>query len=126
MIKASIVLKSLRKVVWIKRIIFIFTAALLFSSVLFSLDPDLQLDQYLSRMWTAEKGLPQNTITSMIQARNGYIWLGTPTGLVCFDGVRFRTFSRSNTPALSHDGISALYEDGSGILWIGTDGGGLY
>ena len=119
-------MKFLQKGTLIRKIIFISIAVFLFSPGLFSLDPAVQLDQYLSRIWTTEKGLPQNTITSMIQAGNGYIWLGTPTGLVCFDGVRFRTFSRSNTPALSHDRISSLYEDGSGVLWIGTDGGGLY
>ena len=126
MIRLAIALKSVRKGISIKKIIFISIAVFLFSPFLFSLDPSVQLDKYLSRMWTTEKGLPQNTITSMVQARNGYIWLGTPTGLVCFDGVRFRTFSRSNTPALSHDRISSLYEDSSGVLWIGTDGGGLY
>jgi ligand-binding sensor domain-containing protein/AraC-like DNA-binding protein len=126
MMKTANVLKSLRKGTVIRKIMFIFTAAFLLSPVLFSLDPAIQLDQYLSRIWTAEKGLPQNTLTSMVQTRSGYIWIGTPTGLVCFDGVRFRTYFRSNTPFLSHDRISSLYEDDSGILWIGTNGGGLF
>ncbi|MCP4250948.1 MAG: hypothetical protein GY778_28255, partial [bacterium] len=41
------------------------------------------------RAWSIEEGLPQNTITSMVQTRDGYLWLGTFGGLARFDGVRF-------------------------------------
>lgn len=99
---------------------------LVLSPLLFSLVPGSGLDEYLIRTWTTENGLNQNTITSLVQTRNGYIWIGTPTGLVRFDGVQFRHFSRTNTPSLTNDRITALYEDESENLWIGTDGGGLY
>ena len=97
-----------------------------FSSELSSIKSRPGLDEYITRTWTTENGLNQNTITSLVQSKNGYLWIGTPTGLVRFDGVQFRHFSRANTPALANDRITVLYEDESGNLWIGTDGGGLY
>jgi len=35
-------------------------------------------------------------------------------------------FDRWNTPELKNDCILSLHQDRTGVLWIGTDGGGLY
>lgn len=91
----------------------------------FALDPAKDLNEYLIRVWTSRSGLPQNTINALIQTHDGYIWVGTPSGLVRFDGVRFEVLTRLNTPALKNDGILSLYEDRENGLWVGTDGGGL-
>lgn len=61
----------------------------------------------------------------MTQSYEGYIWLGTTSGLVRFDGVKFKTFTKQNTPALTNDRIISLYIARDNVLWIGTDGGGL-
>lgn len=82
-------------------------------------------NQFLKKRWTTEEGLPQNTVTSMVQTRDGYLWLGTFGGLVRFDGVRFTTFNTVNTPALRSNRIMALYEDGDGTLWIGAESGDI-
>ena len=50
---------------------------------------------YVRENWTVADGLPINTITSIVQTRDGYLWLGTNDGVVRFDGVR----SPSTTPA---------------------------
>src|SRR5687767_10284004 len=44
------------------------------------------------RRWTAEDGLPKNTVLSLLQSRDGYLWIGTRDGLARFDGVRFKVF----------------------------------
>jgi ligand-binding sensor domain-containing protein len=44
---------------------------------------------------------------------------------VRFDGVRFKVFDRDNTPALRSNRFLCLAEDRDGVLWAGTDGGGL-
>ena len=48
--------------------------------------------------WTTENGLPQNVILGLCQTPDSYLWLATMDGLVRFDGVRFVTFNRGNTP----------------------------
>lgn len=113
---------------WTKTIVsisvFFFLIFFLAHDVL-ALSPAKNLNEFLLRTWTAESGLPQNTVNVLLQSHEGYLWLGTTAGLVRFDGVRFKVFSRWNTPALKNDRILALYEDRNNVLWIGTDGGGL-
>lgn len=99
--------------------------ALFGAGVAFALDPKKAVTQYVHDAWTTEDGLPQNSILSIVQTRNGYLWLGTWGGLARFDGVRFTVFDRGNTPALKNNYIYALYEDREGSLWIVTGGGGL-
>lgn len=82
-------------------------------------------ESYFIRNWTAENGLPHNTITALLQTSDGFIWIGTPTGLVRFDGINFKTLTRWNTQVLKNDYILSLYEDNNKTLWAGTDGGGV-
>jgi ligand-binding sensor domain-containing protein len=93
---------------------------------LLALDPEENFNDYLLRRWNSNSGLPNNTINSIIQTQSGCIWIGTPAGLVRFDGVQFKTYTRWNTPILSNDNVRCLYEDKNQTLWIGTEGGGLF
>lgn len=78
---------------------------------------------FIIRSWFAEDGLPQNAVTAVVQTRDGYLWLGTYTGLVRFDGVRFVVFNDNNTPALKNNRITSLFEGVDGTLWIGHETG---
>jgi signal transduction histidine kinase/ligand-binding sensor domain-containing protein len=73
--------------------------------------------------WTTDNGLPQNTVRQILQARDGYLWLTTFDGLARFDGVRFTVFDKGNTPAITNNRFTALYEDKDGTLWAGADQG---
>ena len=81
--------------------------------------------QYRFDSWTTDNGLPQNSISSIVQTRDGYLWIATFDGLVRFDGVRFKVFNKSNTKGLSTNRFTALYEDKDGTLLVGTNDGGL-
>ncbi|EEF63377.1 sensor histidine kinase [Pedosphaera parvula] len=85
-------------------------------------DP-LRSEGLIVRSWGGETGLPQNTINSIVQTRDGYLWLGTREGLARFDGVRFTVFGLRE--GLQSIDVQRLYEDRQGTLWIGTGGGGL-
>ena len=89
------------------------------------LDPTKRISQYVIDAWNADTGLPQNSVTSILQSSDGYLWLGTEEGLVRFDGVQFTVFDKSNTSAFLADGITTLTESNKESLWIGTRGGGL-
>src|SRR5262245_18798039 len=54
-----------------------------------ALDPSRALTQSIHRIWQMQQGLPQGTIYCVYQTQNRYLWLGTKTGLVRFDGVQF-------------------------------------
>jgi ligand-binding sensor domain-containing protein/signal transduction histidine kinase len=80
--------------------------------------------RYVIDVWENDDGLPQNSIISMTQTRDGYLWLGTVKGLVRFDGLRdrrFAVFDEDNTPELGSSSIVKLFEDSQGTLWIGTE-----
>jgi signal transduction histidine kinase/ActR/RegA family two-component response regulator len=79
--------------------------------------------RFVTDVWQTEQGLPQNSVSAICQTRDGYLWLGTYSGLVRFDGVRFTIFESGNTPGLVGNRITALSEDSSGGLWIGSESG---
>lgn len=90
-----------------------------------SLDPANAITQYVHSVWQTDTGLPQNSVTSIAQTPDGYLWLGTESGLVRFDGAKFSVFDRLNTPAMGRSSITALCVDRAGVLWIGTAGNGV-
>jgi ligand-binding sensor domain-containing protein len=90
------------------------------ASQIWGLDSSMPLGQYGHDVWTSDSGLPQNSITAILQTRDGYLWLGTQEGLVRFDGVRFTVFDTRNTTDMPDDWIQTLLESKDGTLWIGT------
>ena len=88
-----------------------------------ALEPSTPLANYSRQSWGMENGLPQNTVQSLVQTRNGFVWLGTEAGLVRFDGNSFAIFDKNSTPALPGNDIRCLLETRDGALWIGTSEG---
>lgn len=76
---------------------------------------------YRASSWTTEQGLPQNTVTALLQSRNGYLWIGTRYGLARFDGVRMTLFVEPISQLRPESlGIRGIVEDPSGALWISS------
>lgn len=75
--------------------------------------------------YTGNEGLAQNTVTALLQDKEGFIWIGTQDGLQRFDGYSFRTFrSRRDDPkTLCDKYILDLFDDGNGNIWVGTRDG---
>ncbi len=89
------------------------------------LDPNKAVAQLAQDVWGTEDGLPQNTVPSLLQSHDGYLWFGTELGLARFDGLRFTVFNKDNTPELRSNPVVSLLDDHRGDLWIGTMGGGV-
>jgi signal transduction histidine kinase/ligand-binding sensor domain-containing protein len=80
---------------------------------------------FLVSNWRTEDGLPHSSINSLVQTRDGYLWVGTFVGVVRFDGARFTRYSSANLPQLGPGRVSKLFEDRSRVLWIGLESGRL-
>lgn len=85
------------------------------------LGPSAASLEWVSRAWQTEDGLPQNTVNSIIQTRDGFLWVATNGGVARFDGTRFRNFGlKDGVKALQ---VLALAEDRDGAVWMGASGG---
>ncbi|MHB0970224.1 MAG: two-component regulator propeller domain-containing protein [Thermoanaerobaculia bacterium] len=87
-----------------------------------ALDPALRLSQYVHDSWTSNDGLPQDSINAIARTPDGYLWFATQEGIARFDGVRFITYDRRNTPGINLTFVYSALVDRSGTLWIGSGG----
>ena len=86
---------------------------------------DAPSSPFIVDSWNNEAGLPDGEVISIIQTKDGYLWLGTLHGLVRFDGNHFAIFDENNTPGLGSGRIVRLFEDSHTNFWVGTDTAGV-
>lgn len=75
------------------------------------------------RLWTTEAGTPAD-IWAMAQGSDGYLWLGTGSGLYHFDGFRFERFQPLPDERFRSNDITALAALPDGAMWMGFYYGG--
>ena len=63
------------------------------------------INDYIVKQWNVQNGLPSQSIKSLVQDQQGYVWLGTQFGLSRFDGYKFRNFTTQNTQFLQTNAI---------------------
>ena len=90
---------------------------------LFAAFPAANAEEFGRQTWQSENGIPQNTVHTILQSRDGYLWAGTEGGLARFDGGRFAVYNAQNTPELRSNNIRKLLESADGSLWIATANG---
>jgi ligand-binding sensor domain-containing protein/signal transduction histidine kinase len=88
-----------------------------------ALEPALLPSQHVRRTWTIDHGLPENSVGAVARSGEGYLWIGTTSGLARFNGTEFVSFTRAKTPALVSDEVWALACTRDGSVWIGTKDG---
>lgn len=73
----------------------------------------------------ASNQLVSNSLTSVLQDRRGFVWIGTEYGLNRFDGYRFAVYttSRQDTATIVDNEITVMFSDSYGRLWIGSNQG---
>ena len=93
-----------------------------FPSLLFSQSQQIKFEHI-----SLEQGLSQAAVNAIVQDDLGFMWFGTLDGLNRYDGYEIKVYKHDplDLTSISHNKIMALYVDRMGILWIGTDGGGL-
>lgn len=90
--------------------------------------PDLLLEKnIIFEGLPKELGLSQRSINCIFQDSEGFIWLGTWSGLIKYDGYTTKTYKASRKPgSLKSNKIMEIVEDNEGTMWVGTGIGGFY
>lgn len=121
------ILRSARPILSVAIIVLLFC-----SRLLLALDPEKPVEQYLVDQWEISNGLPSNSIGSIAQTPDGYLWIATSKGLLRFDGRKFSTIhftgngnDNGNGNNNSRESIipDSLFVDKEGVLWIGSSAG---
>ena len=81
------------------------------------------LTGYTFTSWSRKDGLV-GPVWAITQDPNGFLWLGTDSGLTRFDGVRFVTWEGLGGQPLPRLPIRALFTSSRGSLWVGFGGTG--
>ncbi|MDE3211797.1 MAG: hypothetical protein KGM98_01075 [Bacteroidota bacterium] len=93
------------------------SAILFFSSALCYAQSELPAELHFNKL-TVQNGLPEGYVNSMVQDKEGYIWMSTQRGLVRYDGYHAKVYTMGikNPYGMS---ISTVYLDRKGRLWVG-------
>src|SRR2546426_11726124 len=78
--------------------------------------------EYSITSWGLNEGVPDAAVYALAQDANGYLWLGTETGLYRFDGTRFLLWTALGARAA--EPTQALHVARDGTLWVGFGGRG--
>jgi signal transduction histidine kinase/ligand-binding sensor domain-containing protein len=90
------------------------------AALLWAVDPGRRISQYAHTAWRTQDGVFSGSPVTLAQTTDGYMWIGTSTGLVRFDGVHFTMWSPPAGQRLLDPRIFSLRATQDGSLWIGT------
>jgi len=97
------------------------TAALLvWPSSATALDPSLDITQYAHLAWTFRNGFSNGAVYTIAQTPDGYLWLGTASGVVRYDGTRLTPLPLGPGHKLPNAASAAILPARDGSVWIGT------
>ncbi|MES2593591.1 MAG: two-component regulator propeller domain-containing protein [Bacteroidota bacterium] len=94
---------------------------------LFSKDK-LQAQQYQEntkfKHLSSADGLSDNSVSAIMQDKEGFIWLGTSDGLNKYNGYDFTIYRHNpvDSTSIGSGRINCIFEDKEGLIWIGAEG----
>jgi len=89
----------------------------------YALNPSVHVSQYSHTSWKVRDGFATEAPVVIAQTPDGYLWLGTPSGLLRFDGIRNVPWQPPSDQPLPSNTIMSLLAARDGSLWIGTSKG---
>jgi len=80
----------------------------------------LRLTQFSHAAWRSQDGYFDGMPSAITQTKDGYLWIGTMSGLVRFDGVHFVNWKDTAVQSSAHSSVYSLMGASDGSLIIGT------
>ena len=82
-----------------------------------ALDPNRDIHQLAHRSWGEGDGYPGRA-AALAQTTDGFLWIGSDSGLFRFDGVRFARYIPNSGDTLPRGPVRGLLALPDGSLWI--------
>jgi ligand-binding sensor domain-containing protein/signal transduction histidine kinase len=95
----------------------LFSVVLAWCACAFALNADRDIHQLAHRAWGEKDGYPGNAL-ALAQTTDGFLWIGSDTGLFRFDGVHFERYQPSSGDQLPGIAVQSLLALPDGSLWI--------
>lgn len=89
-----------------------------------ALNPDILLRDYHHAAWRSKDGAPSE-IKAMAQTPDGWLWLGSSSGLYRFDGEHFERYAMPAGSEIAKQRVSMLRAAANGDLWMSFSVGGV-
>src|SRR5687768_6683062 len=73
----------------------------------------------------SRQGLASNLVNCIYKDHNGFLWVGTNTGLSRFDGKNVVNYKHQpdDSTSLVNNNINSICEDDKGRIWVATEAG---
>ncbi|MFR9578929.1 MAG: two-component regulator propeller domain-containing protein, partial [Rikenellaceae bacterium] len=87
---------------------------------------NIRYDNIVFKHIGIQQGLSHNTVNSIVQDNNGFMWFGTRNGLCRYDGYSIATYRhiKGDTTSINHNFTSQLYSDKRrGVIWVSNQQG---
>jgi signal transduction histidine kinase len=76
--------------------------------------------------YTTENGMPSNGIKGLQwDETTGFLWIATEAGLVRFNGIDFRIFTKENIPGLTEERMAYVVRSNDGSIYAADEGGNI-
>lgn len=104
---------------------------------LFIFQTDAEAPVHINFKKSGQKGFLCDNINVIAEDKDGFLWVGTKGGLnvskqklIDYDNLESLTFSQhvysaSNQKSLSNNLVISLFQDISGLMWVGTSANGV-
>ena len=86
-----------------------------------AIDPFNGSDRFSAVLYDNKNGLPTSEANTIVQTDEGFLWIGSYSGLIRYDGDSFERIDS----ATGVGSVMCLYVDSLDRLWIGTNENGL-
>lgn len=80
-----------------------------------------QDEGYSAVLYDNSNGLPTSEANAIVQTPEGFIWIGSYSGLIRYDGYAFERVDSTSGIA----SVTSLYVDSKDRLWVGTNDSGV-